>query len=399
VSADLDQRLRESLHRGADALPYAPDLTHGAMARGRAIRRRRRTAAGFGVAAVVAVAVPVGLQLGGDVTGTQAPVVTRPSEPVGPPSTTLDVGALPRGDTPRTPWAEGETYHGGGVTLDLQGPVGDVFRTDAGAYVVDDPIGPGEGRLVTAAGDVQRLYGAVDRLTQVVSSPDGRWTALLYEIGDPQTTRPTGRFGLSVFDATARSVVFQQEVGESYPWLAAVTDDGRVLVQPTDGRALVYSDGDLEPADVTGATAWSPEAGLYAVTTRLTESEHCTAVRTQAGPRLWETCDWSVTGFSPDGRWAYGMPPIPAGYGQDRVAVLDARTGEVVRRVTVGSGSTDAGIIRDHTFESGDTLLLQVEAGDQAALVRLDIVTGEAELATEPVTVRPIRGDTPYALG
>ncbi len=170
-------------------------------------------------------------------------------------------------------------------------------------------------------------------------------------------------------------------------------------MQPTDAPTLLYHRGALRPAGLSGATAWSPDAGLYGVTTRLTEARHCSAVRTETGRTLWSTCDWSLTGFSPDGRWVYGMPPIPAGYGQSQVAVLDARTGEVVRTIDVASATDDPGMVRDHTFESDDTLLLQVEAGDQAALVRLDILTGETELATEPVTVRPVRGDTPYALG
>ena len=399
MSADLDRQLRESLHRGADALPYGPDLTGAAIARAGRIRRHRRTTAVLAVAAVVAIGVPLGLQLGDDVSGTRAPVVTRPTEPAGEVDTTLDVGDLSLGDAPSTAWSDGATYHDGDVTLDLQGPVGDVFRTAAGAYVVDDPIGVGEGRLVTAAGDVLRLYGADDELYQVKASANGRWTALLYELGDAKTGHLTGRFGLSVFDAATRQVVRKANLGSTYPWIAGIADDGRVLVQPTNAPTLLYHRGTLRPAGLSGATAWSPDAGLYGVTTRLTEARHCSAVHTETGRTLWTTCDWSLTGFSPDGRWVYGMPPIPAGYGQSQVAVLDARTGAVVRTIDVASATDDPGMVRDHTFESDDTLLLQVEAGDQAALVRLDILTGATELATEPVTVRPVRGDTPYALG
>ncbi|MBA2532709.1 MAG: hypothetical protein H0V23_11500, partial [Nocardioidaceae bacterium] len=61
----FDQDLKQSLATQASRVPQGSDLGRGAIVRGRGIRRRRRVVGGVAFAALVAIAVPVGLEVGG----------------------------------------------------------------------------------------------------------------------------------------------------------------------------------------------------------------------------------------------------------------------------------------------------------------------------------------------
>ena len=232
----------------------------------------------------------------------------------------------------------------------------------------DEAVG-GEGALVTWTGDGHRLYPATSRLERVLTSPQGRWIAIVAEDGDMQGD-PKGQYSLHLFDADVSSEVARVALGDEAPWLVEVADDGRVLLAPNHQPAIVVEpDGTQHTlSGLTEVTAWSSEAGLYGVTTVLREgSGGCNAVVTAAGEQLWESCDWYVTGFSPDATWAYAWSSGFGGYGLADVALLDARTGAVVRRVEIPSTTDDPGMVMDAAFESDDSVLLQVEAGDRAA--------------------------------
>jgi hypothetical protein len=172
--------------------------------------------------------------------------------------------------------------------------------------------------------------------------------------------------------------------------VVAVGRDGSAVLQPLEGAnpgpAVLVRDGKVETLDVSRVQAWSFEADIFARVTEVTDAGSCSAVHPTADPtaELWSTCDWQVEGFSPDGRWAWGVPSYTDGYGPLSIAVLDAATGEVVREIELAPQRTEAAIL-DVSWEAEDRLVLEVVAGGRSALVRADVLTGHAELATEPL--------------
>ena len=94
----------------------------------------------------------------------------------------------------------------------------------------------------------------------------------------------------------------------------------------------------------------------------------------------------------------FALPSVQSGYASTSAAVLDAGTGAVVRVIRSSDATTPAGVM-DAAWESDDALLLQVEQGTQAALVRVDVLNGQADLAAGPRRVEPYAVETPFLLG
>ncbi len=84
MNAPLEDRVHDSLHRTVDPLQRSPLTVGDVRSRARRIQRRRTIAAGAAVAAVLAIAVPVGLGLNGPAQRTEAPPVTRTPQVTGP---------------------------------------------------------------------------------------------------------------------------------------------------------------------------------------------------------------------------------------------------------------------------------------------------------------------------
>ena len=77
----LEDQVHDALHRTADPLQRAPFTVTDVRTRARRIQRRRNMVAGAAVAAVLAIAVPVGLTMGGPLQRSEAPPVTQPPAP------------------------------------------------------------------------------------------------------------------------------------------------------------------------------------------------------------------------------------------------------------------------------------------------------------------------------
>jgi len=394
---DIATRLRDSLHRGADALPYAPDLTRSAMHRARSIQRRRRVSAVTAVIAVLVLSVPAGLALGDTVTSSEPPVADGSSEMTDPTQVTIDLETLPAGELPGIPYRQFDAYLFGGGSYDLGGldPY-EIASWDAGAaLLVSDGAGQ-EGTLFVADGS-GRPRPIAERVDSIGASADG--AHLAYVSGGQLVVRDAAEEEQAAPTPTSVPVPTGAEIIE-------VTNEAQVLVSPEQGPALLLDRRGVEsrlPADVT---AWTvPGASfLLAYITRVDEVLNaCSAVDDGANQVLWDSCDWTVREFSPDGTWAYAVASSTDGYGPVEVAVLDAATGDVVRTVRLAAGNGLVGTFRDAAWESDDQLLLRLEAetgaGAEVALIRLDVPAAEVELATGPVEVRPGTGDSPYLLG
>jgi hypothetical protein len=107
-------------------------------------------------------------------------------------------------------------------------------------------------------------------------------------------------------------------------------------------------------------------------------------VKADTGRQVWETCDYALGAFSWDGRYVLGTDAYGDGLGSSGVAILDARTGEVVQRFARPAGSTL--FVRDLAWEpSGHALDAIVHEGGSWQILRLG-VDGSLEAATDPVS-------------
>jgi hypothetical protein len=173
-----------------------------------------------------------------------------------------------------------------------------------------------------------------------------------------------------------------------------------------DGSDLVATETGWE---LEAVTAVSEAAGLVAGYSEFTEDGTCSAVYEASGRRpLWQTCDYSFDHFSPDGRLLIGDPAYRDGVGDSFAVVVDAATGDVVRKFSVesvraaGGGTGHRGFIADTAFEDDSHVLLHLnmytegDPGTRQALVRCDI-EGRCELATPVATLE--EGQDAYSLG
>ncbi len=93
----LEDEVQAALHRTADPMERSPLDLADVRTRARRIQRRRTVAAGAAVAAVLAIAVPVGLSMVGPTQRSEVPPATEPPTPAvarrtGPSTTRPDAG-------------------------------------------------------------------------------------------------------------------------------------------------------------------------------------------------------------------------------------------------------------------------------------------------------------------
>jgi hypothetical protein len=153
---------------------------------------------------------------------------------------------------------------------------------------------------------------------------------------------------------------------------------------------------------VERATAVSPDGGLVADQYKVDDlkAEACTRVTSlDTGEALFETCEFRVLGFRPDGRYAWGAKAYADAEDTFNV-VLDTATGEVIMQVDgPDPASSPQLLFRGTEFESDTSLLIAMEQGENAALVRCDLVSGSCERATGLADgVVPFEGGSPYRL-
>jgi hypothetical protein len=106
----------------------------------------------------------------------------------------------------------------------------------------------------------------------------------------------------------------------------------------------------------------------------------CSAVReVDSGRQLWRTCEFSLNGFTPDGRTVYATPDFRNGGSDPSTSAIDSGTG-VVKRQWTGLQFLST------TAEDDNHLLMVVDNGEKtpSAIIRCSIDSGACELATTP---------------
>lgn len=346
--------------------------------RARGIRRRRRAMGGAVAAAVLAVAVPVGLNVT-DVDRGQQPLPTNPSpsvvetpepSPSGP--VTIDAAAAPRGQDPALVYLTGTTLHrpgGPDVVLPKDyswvAPYADgwmgFYGPDGTTTILDaegKPIrGPWPGISAAVSSDAQSL-------ATVVYAGGGNVDLQLW----PTAGAKDDSYGSNVV-AFEGDLQYAGFVGpETVAYNLTVQDDQGATPTPyvtdwfsgEEPRELTSVIGVRGANDVTGVVSGMTEIDDLA-------GRYCSAVVDAAADEVvWDTCDYRLGKFSPDGKYVLGVDPQSDGLGGQQVTMLDAENGDVVAEFVV----PDRSFLQDAVWESRSTVLVPVMQ-DGWHLVRL----------------------------
>lgn len=391
MSDEFERILRDSLqHRGETPEPI--DLAAGALRRAGNIRRRRRLVTGASVVAVAALALPVGLHVvERDPDHTASKPVddalrTRPVE--------VAIAGLSQGDAPAVPYLDDGVFRADGqeVALKVKTDVTDAVGTDGGALVWTRD-GSGTAEISEArSGSV-----VATRATSPVVNPSTPAAAWAF---DPGAGAP--------HDGD-RVVVMKTDDGQTQT--TGLAEQQVVQVMGVSGDSVVYnarqgksrSVNEVDVATGVEAPAWLGATYVTAIDSSLrrmavhTEGSAagCITVVDREQSSEWQTCEWRPVEFSTDGTVMLALRADSDGLGQRELGVLDAEDGDV-RQVL-----TTEGTFGRATFEGNESVVAVLADGDQAAIVRCGIESGECELATEPATVVPDDPDSlvaPYQL-
>lgn len=402
MTNDFDEELTVTLRERADAVPHRSDLAGPAIRQAHGIRRRRRIAGGVAAAALVAVGVPVGLQVGDALPRGGQPIPPATQGPddseITPSRVSVQLADLPAGPAPSIPYVDGSELLVDGQSIDLGADAADIGRVayaDGTAYYAlraED----GTLTLLEASPDDDGRgwsYGGGRSIDAGPwASPDGQYVALLAD-GALEVRNTTDGTVSSVPVGGANDLQSLTFAGDELFFLAG---KGGTLMRWTIG-----ADAATAVDDVTRATAISPDGELVADQHEIDnlKARACTQMKSLSTSEvLWETCEFRVLGFSPDGRYAWGARAYADAYDTYAV-VLDARTGRQLMRVDGPDPQSNPMVLFTHNlFESDTTLLLSLEQGESAALVRCDLANGDCERATELAGVVPYENGSPYRL-
>ena len=384
---ELERLLGEELHDRAGDIGGA--RLHLGDVRGRAtsIRRRRRFAAGIVAAAVMALAVPVGLNLADGTTQNSPPVAPSPDPTPAPTpqadgSFLLTIKGLPTGQPAKI----------GYTRLDQKQLVmpGKTFDTPE-AYQEITPYGT-DGWLALRGGDYPPTGHQVVELNAdfevVRAASAGSSLALSSNAGQVAWVElEEGRSVLAI-GSTDGSAPMRTDLGDGVAHPVGFLPDDRVVFANTDQATAEQSFGLVAPdGTVTAFSGFltlndaSDVNGLVAGQTDYRrDGTSCAGVLANSG-MAWETCDYTLGRFSPDGRYVVGLANQYDGTGSPTVSILDAATGDPLVDFRPADG-TYVGVDQVE-WEDEDTILATVTQASEQALLRLDM-DGRIELVDGP---------------
>lgn len=380
----LEDQVDAALHRTADPLDRSPLSLADVRTRARRIQRRRTVAAGAAVAAVLAIAVPVGLSMVGPTQRSEVPPATEPPTPaVASGTIKVDPRSAERVDaTPvalMDPDVPSLITPDGTVDLprayDELAPYGDgwigVALNDAPGvpWHTIEVLGPdlevlGEGQPVATGG----LVVSPDGSRVAWSEHDGtRWRVKVGDAGAGSAS-DYQMFPPSPEDQEVAPVGFVSEAD-----VATTQNDGRGNVSTFVGSG--ETPGAL-PGPIEGRSA-SPVTGAVAGLKGSQDGRACSAVVegvADTGATLWDTCDHTLGPISPGGTYVVGFDPEADGNGSPSLTVLDAATGrEVVTFEAVLPLRTVGGFVTQLTWEGEQALVVRLFSGDEAYMMRLGL--------------------------
>ena len=386
--------LRDALRHRADRLGDTSPLTlDDVKGRARGIRRRQAAVTGLAAAAVLAVAVPVGIAVTDRVgTDPDNPPVAGPSatpsqdgtsspSPTGPRRVVLTTEVSETSDAPAIPYL----YDGGimqGEYLLMVGKDYDSFAPVDLGWVATrrDDEGNSSVDFLDADGNVT---GSEPSTGSLAVSRDGTVVAYATPDGELMTVTP---------DAEPMSLVDPEALPDGILEPVAVVGSDSCLENAEGGGcAVFFNSDDVEKQAAYSVTSkgivsplllsvngLSPDGSLSGVTSiDQNAGGSCSVVLAPDGEEAWETCDHMLGQFSPDGRYVIGHPAYQSGIGDASVAILDARTGELMAEFQ--NSEEHQSFINDVVWDSDNTLLATVFEEGSWSLMRM---TPAGELST-----------------
>jgi hypothetical protein len=394
-------QLTHTLQRQADRFAASGGASldlEQVVSRAGEIRRGRRMRASMVMAAVVlAVAVPIGVTaLGAD--------STKPKEPTPatkPDNSDIGLGDLKTGKEPKSGYLDGKTLitpDGTKIQLGDIGEPSEIARLSGGFLV--STFDPDNGKMTA------RFLG-----------DDG--------VSSPQTWPVEGGFAVSkegnvgAFVQPNGTVIAVQDAGSRPTELGKLPAGGTYSAAAVDGEncsgrseetgCTVYADDNSSTPGVwaiTPHTAAEPAFpkfrklndisvdGSAAGLVSASDDGSCSEVRDVEDVQLFETCDYSLTSFSPDGKYVLAGPAYLDGPGDGQLAVLDANTGHVVLEL----GTAENGLVQQLIWEDDTHLLTTVYEAGQWAVERIEI-NGYREYATKKAADVDDSYSSPFRLG
>ncbi len=393
---ELERMLGRQLHHQVDGMNDHPLGFGDVKGRAGRIRRNRRLAAGAGVAAAVAIITPVALFAAQGLNGAEKEIPPAGPPPVELVSTTLTLDGLTRGDAPSI-----EYFTQAGVVLPGEGlqPLDQSYQalvqSEAdGGWVA---VSPGRDEVIYFTTDFEPqgrssanngFVSIADRSLVAWTAPEpGAQTLLIHSTTDPDTGAVWDfpEFpAVDPVDFTGRdSLVFQTTTPQGRNEIGLANADGSKTVLPGYVKAI----------------SASPVTGQVAVQTKSKkDASGCFGVvdpATSLTEPVWETCDYSLGAFSPDGQYVLASTPYLSGIGVTSLAVLDAETGAAVTRFTQASDTQI--VLIGVAWESADTVVAVALKGESFSIIRLGL-DGTMEATVDPVNGDAF-GDYPFYLG
>lgn len=392
LSRTLSRQAERFTERGG-----APIELENVLARAGEIRRGRRMRATMVMAAVVlAIAVPVGIQVVGENDPT-SPSDTEQNLAVEPPNgQPLDIDGLTTGAAPNNGYAlDGKLWTSDNAPqpLDGNGDIRALARMTGGYLVVGSNPDDGSTRIYfrgdddrTTSSDWTYNYNGVltsaDGGTAIFVDEDNTVMAVesgadrSFELGklpadDPETPPSYQPVGLLGENCSGRT--------EDPAACTVFVTDGSV-----DGRTWLLKPN-AEPeevADLAGLRTVAQVGQIRgAFMTSFTDDGSCWKVEDIGGGEPWETCRYSLDAFSPDGKFLLAGPAYRSGSGDGSMAILDAATGKPKLELTAARDVT----IYDARWEDDEHVLATVFRGTTWAVVRIGL-NGYREYAVDKVT-------------
>ncbi len=399
--------LRDALRSRADQLGDTHPLTlDDVKGRARGIRRRRAAVSGLAAAAVLAVAVPIGIGVTDSVrTDPDDPPVAGPSVspsasaplPAGPHRVTLTTEVQGTSEVPGIPYLYDRGIRQGDYLLNL-GEDYDTFATaglgwagtrrdDEGNAFVD--LLDEDGEVVVSAPSTGSLAVSADGTVVVYATPDGELVAVTPGAERQSLVEPDG-LPAGILEPVA--VIGSRSCDpDSAGGGCAVFFNSQAAEE--QGAWSATSKGIVSPfPDFRWLTGLSPDSSPAGVVSVAEDTSVCSAVLSADWDKqAWKTCDHELGQFSPDGRYVIGHPAIGDGRGDTSVAILDARTGEL--RAEFSNTEENPAFINNVVWDTDNTLLATVFE-DGWSLMRMtadgELTTVLDDLGDDPDTV-PLR--------